>query len=151
GVYNVSVGLRGFPTNATQTWQTITLTKNTVFPQLTITNPVGGAVAQSLTSFQGYASEPLDTLSFDLTNASGVFTNLHGYLTGLFYDTNRLAYTTNYFQSDVINVASGANVITLHATDWAGNETNASFTVYFSASTNPPVLALIWPPAGVTT
>ena len=29
-------------------------------------------------------------------------------------------FTTNYFQSGNIYLASGANTITLHATDWEG-------------------------------
>jgi hypothetical protein len=39
GDYNVSVGLRGLPTNATVTWQSVALVKNTVSPTLTITTP----------------------------------------------------------------------------------------------------------------
>ncbi len=144
----MSVGLRGFPTNATQTWETIPLTKNTVFPRLTITNPVSGTLSQTPIQFQGFASEPLDALTYDFSNAAGTFTNQQGDLTGVFYDTRLLAYTTNYFHSDNIYLASGANTITLHATDWAGNKTNVSFTVNFTPSTNPPVLSVVWPQAG---
>jgi hypothetical protein len=148
GAYNVSVGLRGFPTNALQTWETIPLVKDTVFPRLTITNPVSATVAQTPIQFQGYASEPLDTLTYDITNAAGTFTNQPADLTGIFYDPSLLAYTTNYFQSGNLYLAGGANVITLHGTDWAGNTTNVSFTVNFTPSTNPPVLTLFWPEAG---
>jgi len=148
GAYNVSVGLRGFPTNALQTWETIPLVKDTVFPRLAITNPVGATVVQTPIQFQGYASEPLDTLTYDITNAAGTFTNQPADLTGVFYDTSLLAYTTNYFQSGNLYLAGGANVITLHGTDWAGNTTNVSFTVNFTPSTNPPVLTLFWPEAG---
>ena len=43
---------------------------------------------------------------------------------------------------------SGTNIITLHATDWAGNTANVSFTVIYSPDTNPPVLNLVWPQDG---
>jgi hypothetical protein len=148
GDYNVSVGLRGLLSNTTESWQTVGLIKNTVFPRLTITNPVSGTLFQTPIQFQGFASEPLNTLTFDLSNAAGTFTNQQGYLTGQFYDPNLLAYTTNYFQSDDINLASGANTITLHATDWAGNQTNVSFTLNYSPNTNRPVLSFVWPQAG---
>jgi hypothetical protein len=148
GDYAVSIGLRGFPTNATETWQTVPLIKDTIAPVLTVTGPVGGSISQTPVQFQGFANKALNTLTFDLSNASGTFTNQQGYLTGVFYDTNLLAYTTNYFQSDDVDLASGPNIITLYATDWAGNETNVSFTVNYVPSTNPPVLTVIWPPAG---
>lgn len=148
GGYNVSVGLRGFPSNATQTWQTVALIKNTVFPWLTITNPVSGTLSEAPFQLEGYASEPLDSLTFDLTNAAGVFTNQLVNLTGVVYDTNLLFGTTNYFQSDEIYPAGGLNIFTLHATDWAGNKTNVSVVINFVPSTNPPVLALVWPQAG---
>ena len=40
GNYNIEVGLRGLPANATQTWQGVSLpTKQTTLPLLTITSP----------------------------------------------------------------------------------------------------------------
>ncbi len=148
GVYNVSVGLRGFPTNATASWQTVTLIKNTVAPQLTITNPASSTVSHTPIHFNGFASEGLDILIYDLTNASGIFTNQQGYLTGQSYNSSGQVYATNYFQSDDIDLAVGTNVITLHAMDWAGNETNVSFKVNYVVGTNPPVLNIVWPPTG---
>ena len=146
--YNVSVGLRGFPTNATETWQSIILTKNTIAPLLTIVSPTGNTTSQTPIQFQGFAGTALNTLTFDFSNAYGTFTNEPGYLAGQFYDTNAQAFTTDYFESGDIDLASGPNTITLHATDWAGNETNVSFTVNYSPSTNTPILAIVWPPAG---
>ena len=149
GNYTVSVGLRGFPTNATPSWETLPLTKDTVFPELTITNLTSGAVVQQTPiQFQGYASEPLDTLTYDLSNAAGTATNQEVNLTGVIYDLTQLAGTTNFFQSDAVNLVSGTNTITLHATDWAGNTTNVNFAIRFVPSTNPPVLTLFWPEAG---
>ena len=148
GNYNVTVGLRGLPTNATASWQSVALIKDTVAPTLAITNPTTGSVSQSTVQFQGYASKPLSNLTFDVSNAIGDLTNQQGFLTGQFFDTNLLAYTTNYFQCPDVGLGDGTNTITLHAVDWAGNRTDASYTLNYTASTNPPALTIIWPPAG---
>jgi hypothetical protein len=148
GNYNVYVGLRGLPPDATQTWQRATVTLYAAAPLLTLTNPATSSVSQSPIQLQGYASHPLDSLMFDVSNAAGVFTNQTGFLTGQFYDPNQLAYTTNYFECSGVILNSGTNLITLHATDWAGNATNLSFTLDYSVNTNPPALSLIWPQDG---
>jgi len=148
GNYNVSVGLRGLPTNATASWQSVAIIKDTVEPTLVITNPTTSSVSQATVQFQGYASKPLASLTYDISNATGIFTNQTGYLTSQFYDTNLPAFTTNYFQCPDVGLGNGINTITLHAADWEGNRTNASFTLNYSASTNPPALTIIWPPTG---
>jgi hypothetical protein len=143
GSYNVSVGLRGWPTNGTVTWQSVSLVKDTVAPLLTLTSPTGGVISNSPVALAGYANEALIGLTFDVSNSAGTFTNQQGFLAGQFYDTNLLAFTTNWFQcsADLIN---GTNVLTLHGTDWAGNTASVSFTfVYFN--TNPPTLVVFWP------
>jgi hypothetical protein len=151
GIYNVQVGLRGLPDNAQQTWLGAQLTLNNTGPVLTITNPVSGTVSVPMIQLQGYADESLGSLTFDVSNAAGIFTNQTGYVTGEFYDTNWMAFTTNYFQCyDIALVTNGVNSITLHATDLAGNTTttNFNFTLDYSANTNPPVLTIVWPPNG---
>jgi hypothetical protein len=145
GNYNVSVGLRGWPSNATVSWESVALVKQTIAPLLTITSPTNSTISQSPIQLQGYAGEPLSSLSFDVSNATGIFTNEQGFLTGQFYDTNLLAFTTNYFQCSDIDLADGQNIVTLHATDWAGNRTDAGFTLTYSAGANPPALAIVWP------
>jgi hypothetical protein len=145
GNYNIEIGLRGLPANATQTWQSTALTKITTAPILTITNPTASAVSQSPIQIQGYANEGMSTLTFDVSNVDGLFTNQQAYLTGQFYDTNLLAYTTNDFQSADVDLAEGTNIITFHATDWAGNKTNLSFTFNYTAS---PAFTVTWPQPG---
>lgn len=143
GSYNVSVGLRGWPTNATVTWQSVTLVKDTVAPLLTLASPTSGVISNSPAALAGYANEALGGLAFDVSNATGIFTNQQGFLTGQFYDTNLLAFTTNWFQCSAY-LSDGTNLITLHGTDWAGNTASVSFTfVYFN--TNPPALTVVWP------
>ncbi|MGD0253810.1 MAG: hypothetical protein ABSC01_14080 [Verrucomicrobiota bacterium] len=150
GTYTIFVGLRGLPPDATQTWRWASVTLYSDAPMLTITNPTTSIVSQSPIQLQGYASHPLESLSFDVSNATGVFTNQTGFLTGQYYDTHLLAYTTNYFECSDIVLNNGTNVITLHATDWAGNTANVSFTLDYSPNTNPPVLNLVWPQDGTT-
>ena len=68
GDYDVWVGLRGRPTDSDQTWHGTTLTRDTIPPVLTITNPVATSTARPTIQLQGYSDEPLCSLSYDLTN-----------------------------------------------------------------------------------
>ncbi|MDR3560730.1 MAG: hypothetical protein P4N59_04720 [Negativicutes bacterium] len=149
GYYSVAVGLRGFPANATETWQGVDLTKNTVPPRLTITSPTNSTVSQIPVQFQGYATRPLTAITFDLSNANGTISGQPAFLTGQYYDTTLMASTTNYFQSDDIYLAGGTNIVTIHATDWAGNQTNMSLTLNYPAGLTAPVVSFLWPTAGM--
>jgi len=150
GVYNVQVGLRGLSDKAVQTWLETRLILDTVPPVLTITNPVAATVGQPMIQLQGYANEYLSSLTFDVSNAAGIWTNQTGYTTGRFYDTNLLELTTNWFQCYDIVLTNGLNAITLRATDLAGNmtTTNLNLVLDYSSVTNPPVLTVVWPQDG---
>jgi hypothetical protein len=150
GSYTVSVGLRGLPANATQTWQSETLILDTVAPLVTITNPAISTVSRPMIQLQGLANENLSSLTFDVSNAAGIFTNQTGYWNPVFYDTNLLAFTTNTFQCYDIALTNGLNTVTLHATDLAGNVTvtNVSYTVDYSGDHTAPVLNVVWPQDG---
>ena len=150
GNYDVWVGLRGLPSDAQRTWQKTHLVLDTIPPTLVVTNPTTSVVSQSTIQLQGYANESLSSLSFDVSNATGIWTNQTGYVTRQFYDPNLLAYTTNFFQCPDVALTDGLNIITLHATDLAGNATTTSFNFTLTASdnTNPPVLTVIWPQDG---
>jgi hypothetical protein len=147
GLYNVLVGLRGLPSDATPTWVGTQLTLNTVAPVLAVTNPAGGTVSVPMIQLQGYVNESLGKLTFDVSNAVGVVTNQQGYWQPVFYDTNLLEFTTNTFQCYDIPLTNGVNKITLHATDMAGNTTttNFSYTLSYAGVTNAPMLSLLWP------
>jgi hypothetical protein len=154
GVYVVNVGLRGYPTNATQTWNNYSFTVDRVAPVLVITNPVavGGTntVSQPYLQLQGYANEQLASLSYDISNAAGIATNLHAFVTDQGFDTNVFDFTTNYFQAYDVALATNVNRITLRATDNAGNTTTTNFnvTLDYTMATNPPVIQLFWPQNG---
>ena len=152
GVYTVSVGLRGLPPDATQTWMQRQLTLNTLGPKFIITSPASTTVVVPLIQLQGLVSVPLSALTFDVSNVLGVITNQTGYWNPVFYDTNALAFTTNAFQCYDIPLTNGLNRITLHATDTAGNTTttNISYTLDYASDTTPPVLSVVWPSDGTT-
>jgi hypothetical protein len=151
GVYTVNVGLRGLPPEAAQTWNDYYFfTLDRVAPTVTVTNPVVSTVSVPLVQVQGFANENLSSLTYDVSNAAGIFTNQTGYVTDEFWDTNLSAFTTNYFQCYDVGLTNGANIITVHATDLAGNvtTTNVSYTLSYAGVTNPPTLNLIWPTNG---
>jgi hypothetical protein len=149
GVYCVSVGLRGLPANATQTWDTEALefTLDTTPPSIATTSPTNSVGSLPMIQLQGYSTKPLNRLSFDVSNVFGTVTNQQGFVTGQDYDTNAWKFTTNYFQCFDIVLMQGTNTITLHATDLAGNTavTNFMFTLDYSGTTNPPVIQINWP------
>jgi len=150
GDYDIWIGLRGLPQDAQQTWHDVYLTLDTIPPTIVITNPIASVVSQPVIQLQGYSTEPLDSLSFDVANAAGVITNLHGYIIGTYYDENLWTFTTNWFHCLDVALTNGLNTITLHATDWAGNmtTTNVSLTLDYSNNTNPPALTVTWPQDG---
>ncbi len=142
GLYDIWIGLRGLAPDARQTWQNNQLILDTVPPLLTLTNPATGMVFQPIIQLQGYANEALSILTYDISRATGILTNQLGCLTGQ-------SLNTNYFDCPAVALASGTNIITLHASDLAGNTTNISFELGYSSDTNPPVLTLVWPHDGV--
>jgi hypothetical protein len=152
GLYNVMVGLRGLPADAQQSWVTAQLTLNDVAPVFVVTNPTTSTVSTPMIQLQGYVGESLGSLTYDVSNAAGIFTNQTGYVTSQFYDTNLLAFTTNYFQCYDVFLTNGLNTITLHGTDLAGNTATASvsYTLDYSGDTTAPVLSLIWPTNGIS-
>ena len=150
GSYTVSIGLRGLPANATQTWNDCGLMLEMVAPLITITNPAVTTVSTPMIQLRGLVNESLSSLTFDVSNAVGVVTNQQGYWQPEFWDTNLLAFTTNSFQCYDIPLTNGLNKITLHATDLAGNvtTTNVSYTLNYSGDTTAPALTILWPTNG---
>ena len=153
GWHRIWVGLRGRLETSQQTWQNVHVRitpPDLTPPVLVITNPTVSTLAQPLVQIKGYASKPLARLRYDLTNAAGLKANLIGLVTGQAYDTNLLCFTTNYFQCYDLRFTNGANIVTLRATDLAGNTTTNTFTftLDYSIKTNPPQVALSWPVDG---
>ena len=148
-VYTVSVGLRGLPANATQTWQTLTLTRDTVAPTVIITSPTVNVTAQPTVQLQGYATKALSAVSYDLSNALGVVSDQPGFVTLAYFDPAVWGYTTNWIQCYDIDLTNGLNTLTLRVTHEAGNTTttNLNLTLDYTTATNP-VVQVVWPPDG---
>jgi hypothetical protein len=148
GLHTVLIGVKG--TNGVVYWTTNTVTLDTTPPLLVITNPTASTVSTPMIQLQGYASMALTSLTFDVSNAAGIFTNQTGYVTSEFWDTNLLAFTTNYFQCYDVALTNGLNTVTLHATDLGDNTTttNFNFTLDYSGDTTPPALTVLWPQSG---
>jgi len=149
GWHDVWVGLRGLPPDATQTWQWKHLYLASP-PLLVITNPAANVLSQPIIQIYGYCQESLASISYDISNATGIATNQLAGITDRYYDTNACGFTTSYFECLDVPLTNGLNVITLHVTDLAGNTTvtNFNFTLDYSSKTNPPVVQITWPQAG---
>jgi len=149
GWHEIWVGLKGPAPGATITWQWKRLKLDSTLPSLTVTNPVAYLAVQPIIEIQGYSSEDLGHISYDIANSTGLDTNEDVYTTDRFYDTNTFEFTTNYFQAFDVRLALGTNTITLHATDKAGNTTNVALNYTFDySSKTPPVVSLYWPQDG---
>jgi hypothetical protein len=150
GWHQVYIGLRGFSSNASQTWESTRLKLDLTPPLLVITNPASDTVTQPVIQLQGYSPEVLASLSYDVSNATELVTNQSGIILNQFFDTNTLEFTTNYFQCFDVQLTNCLNIVTIHVTDLAGNITtsNFNFTLDYSSATNPPIIQLSWPQAG---
>ncbi len=140
----------GFQTlDGLATWILARVTVDTVAPTIFITNPLTNVTSQPMIQLQGYSPEALSSLTFDVRNAAGILINQQGQIIDQYFDTNLWAFTTNSFQCFDIGLSLGANVITLRATDLAGNCTSNSYTytLDFSGATNP-LVTLYWPQDG---
>ncbi|MCW5551575.1 MAG: hypothetical protein KIS67_05335 [Verrucomicrobiae bacterium] len=150
GWHEVWVGLRGRLATSQQTWTGTRIKLDRTPPLLVLTNLATGTVSQPMIQLQGYSAESLMAITYDITNAAGLITNDLVVVLDRYYDTNVCEFTTNVFQAFDIRLTNGLNIITLRATDLAGNvtTTNFSFTLDYSSDTNAPVVAIYWPEDG---
>src|SRR5262249_4143794 len=129
GLYTVWVGLRGRQVTSQQTWERMLIHRDTVGPALTITSPVpGSTTSKPFIQVLGQADERVG-IYYDISNAIVVITNQQGFVKDSYYDTNRLEFTTNYFQCYDLELTNGTNNITVRVSDLAGNVTTTNFNV----------------------
>jgi hypothetical protein len=149
GWHEIRVGMIGPAAEPRITWVSKELKLDTTPPTLTITNPPGSLVVQPLIQIQGYSSEDLRRITYDISNASGMRTNEDVSISDRIMALEHVEFTTNYFQAYEVPLALGTNTITLHATDNAGNATNVvlNYTYDYSGKTNP-VVTFYWPQDG---
>lgn len=145
GIHEVWFGFIG--TNGIAYWASDTVILDTTPPVIVITNPVSSTTSRPILQIQGYATEPLSSIFFDVTNAAGILTNQQGFVTAQSFDTNGFNATTNWFQCFDVELTNGVNTITVRAADLAGNvtTTNMIITLDFSGDTNPPIITVTWP------
>lgn len=146
GVYQVWFGLKGRAADSQITWLGTDVTLNQQMPQVVITSPTNGVVAQPYLQLKGFTALPLEKVTYDLNSE----TNQTGLIIGQTLDTNTFSYTTNYFQCYDLLLNEGTNAITLHATDPAGNTftTNLTVVLDYNMATNPTT-KLVWPQDGL--
>lgn len=140
GWHGVWVGLRGRNPAAQPVWRWMRFKRDITSPVLALTSP-GSPTSLPMIQVKGVSDEPLAGITYDL----GSVTNERVFVIDQRYDTNAFEFTTNTFQAYDVTLASGTNVITLRATDLAGNQTVLYFTYLMSPDNNAPVLNLTWP------
>ena len=151
GWHDVWIGLRRHADDASAAiWQWKRLKLDHAPPTLVITSPTNSTVKVPMIQLTGYSPEPLDSISYDITNALGLVANQDAGVTRQFYDPIVGDFTTNWFECLDVPLTNGANTIIIHATDLAGNVStnNFSFTLDYTGATNP-VIALTWPVNGM--
>jgi len=148
GTHEVWFGFMG--TNGIVYWTSDIVTLDKTPPFIVITNPVFSTTSRPIIQIQGYSTEPLSSIYFDVTNPAGSLTNQQGFVTAQNFDTNSFNATTNWFQCFDVKLTNGFNAITVRAADLAGNvtTTNVIITLDFTGDTNPPVITVTWPQDG---
>ena len=149
GWHDLRVGLLGPDSGSRIAWQWKRMKLDVTPPTLTITNPPASLVLQPILEIQGYSSEALNQITYDIHNALGDRTNEDVSISDQYYDSNMSEFTTNYFQAYDVPLALGTNNIVLHATDKAGNTTNVVLNYHYDYSgKSAPVVTLYWPEDG---
>jgi len=132
-------------------WQGVQLNLDLMPPVLFITNLTTRTLGVPLVQVQGYAVEQLRTLTFDVSNATSVVAGQESIVLSRDFDTSTLSFTTNHFQCFDIMLVPGTNLVSVHATDVAGNTTttNLLLNLDFSTRTTPPAVAVTFPQDGM--
>jgi len=150
GTYVITVGLCGLATNATQSWQSLTVFRDTTPLVLALTNLATFSGSRPFIDPAGYASRSLSALNWTLVDAAGATNTGSGTVVAQDWSLSDQWHTTNWLQCVDLPLALGTNWVCIQATDWAGSvaETNFSYVFDTNGDTNAPALSLVWPPAG---
>jgi hypothetical protein len=139
GVYVVTVGMRGLTSNATPTWQSVRVFRDTTPLTLALTN---------LSALSG--SRALRALTWRVVDANGDTNSGSGMVVAQSWNLSDGYHTTNWFQCVDLALALGTNWISIQAVDWAGtiSETNFAYVFGTNGDTTAPALRLVWPQDG---
>jgi hypothetical protein len=151
GAYDVQVGLKGLPANATQTWEEVGLTLDTAPAQLVITNLSSLSGSRPFIDPAGYSTKALSSLTFTVTNSQEAAYADQGTVFDQQCNPADRDHTTNWFACLDVALTLGTNYIGINAVDWAGNVTTTNFSYVFDTNgdTTPPAMALTWPQEGM--
>ena len=150
GVYVVTVGLCGLPLNATQTWQSVTLFRDTTPLTLALTNPAVLSGSRPFIDPAGYATRALSAITWTVVDANGGTNSGNGIVVDQSWNLLDQYHVTNWFQCVDLALALGTNWISIQAVDWAGTVAVTNFAYVFDTNgdTTPPSLTLVWPQDG---
>jgi hypothetical protein len=151
GVYTVNVGLSGPQSVVQQTWQSATLIKDTVPPQLFLTNMSNFSGSRPFIDPAGYSTKALSSLTFVVTNSVGAVSQGQGSVVDQDCVPSDMCHTTNWFVCLDAALTPGTNYIGIQAVDWAGNVTTTNFSYVFDTNlaASAPAISLIWPQSGM--
>ncbi len=150
GTYTVSVGLRGLPAIGAQTWQSVTLIRDTTPLTLVLTNPVDLSGSRPFIDPAGYTTRALSALTWTVVAPNGTTNTGSGAVVAQGWNLLDRYHTTNCFQCVDLPLALGLNWISIQAVDWAGTVAATNFAYVFDTNgdTTPPALTLVWPQDG---
>jgi hypothetical protein len=150
GVYTVTVGLRGLPPTATQTWQALTIFCDSTPLRLALTNLPAFSGWRPFIDPAGYASRALSSLAWTLVDANGATNTGNGTVVAQDSSFADPYHRTNWVQCVDLALALGTNWVSIRAVDWAGTVATTNFAYVFdtNADTTAPTLTLIWPQEG---
>jgi len=150
GVYFISIGLSGPASGATQTWETVSCTRDSLPPVLLITNLPSLTGSRPFIDPAGYSTKALSAINYTVVTANGTTNAGQGFVTH--HDLNPWApnRVTNWFKCDDLGLMLGTNQITIQAVDWAGNQVATNFSYLFDTNgdTTAPAMTIIWPTNG---
>ncbi|MGD0207740.1 MAG: hypothetical protein ABSC89_09070 [Verrucomicrobiota bacterium] len=125
GNYSVSVGLRGLPSDAQQTWQGVQITVDTQPPQLTVIWPQAGTyISGNSFTFEGQVDDDTASVTATIVDASGDTNTVQG-----------LVERSGAVWAQNLPLAAGTNTLMISATDAAGNTSTTNLTLYQSSVT----------------
>jgi hypothetical protein len=150
GTYVITVGLCGMATNATQTWHSVTVVRDSTPLTLALTNLAARSGSRPFIDPAGYASRALKAITWTVVDANGATNTSHGSVVAQGWNLLDQYHTTNWFQCLDLALALGTNWISIQATDWAGTVavTNFSYVFDTNGDTTAPALSLLWPQDG---
>ena len=150
GTYVITVGLCGLATNATQSWQSLRVFRDTTPLTLAITNLPALSGSRPFIDPAGYTTRALSALTWTVVDANGATNAGTGMVVDQGWSLSDSYHVTNWFQCVDLPLALGTNWISIQAVDWAGTAAVTNFTYVFDTNgdTTAPALTLTWPQDG---